>query len=46
MDYILIKKIAFDDSTVFYGHIINAYIKLERFKENLNENKAVKLWLL
>ena len=46
MDEILTKKIASDDLTMLHDHIISIQGKLEHYKENLNENKTAKLWLM
>ena len=42
MDEILTKKIASNDLTMLYDHIISIQEKLEHSKENLYENKTAK----
>ena len=46
MDEVLSKKIASNYLTVLHDHIISIQEKLEHYKENLNENKTAKLWLI
>ena len=46
MDDILSEKIASDDLTLLHDYIIKVSGKLEHFKDNLNENKTAKLWLM